>query len=115
MAVKGTALDVKLAIEKVKAGFEKDQTKAAKKIVKLTKQVEELDGQTAEQQADISDLNKKIAEMEGGNILLARQVEKFSGDAKELSKLKDVLQERTRLLKETSHQFQDMSEKYKEE
>lgn len=47
-------------IDNIKQGFEKDQEKAAKKIAKLSKKVEELDSTSAEQQAEIANLTRKI-------------------------------------------------------
>jgi hypothetical protein len=38
-------------------------------------------------------------------VQLNQQVEKFSGDAQELKKVRDLLTERTKILKETSREF----------
>jgi uncharacterized coiled-coil protein SlyX len=43
--------------------------------------VEELDATSADQQKEISELTQKVQELQGGNITLQKQVEKFSGDA----------------------------------
>lgn len=48
-------------------------------------------------------------------MLLQRQVEQFSGDAQELAKIREILVERTKILKETSREFEIMAEKFKEE
>lgn len=98
-------LDVKKQIERIKADFEKDQEKAAKKITKLTKKVEELEAATEEQTVEISALTNKLKEMKTTNEELTKKVEKFSGDAQELVKVREVLIERTKILKETSREF----------
>jgi uncharacterized coiled-coil DUF342 family protein len=70
---------------------------------------------TEEQKAEVAELTTKINFLQTTNLALNKQVEKFSGDAQELSKVRDLLVERTKILKETSREFQEMSEKYKEE
>lgn len=105
VASKETNLDAKKQIDMVKAAFEKDQEKAAKKITKLTKRIEELTATNEEEKGEIAELTAKMKELQAANVLLNKQVEKFSGDAQELSKVRDLLVERTKILKETSREF----------